>query len=63
MVLTGYSNNMETEEIAHHITEWCRGRIKNAPLNDDDAKALCSEFYEWLDPEEETIEIYSLCDA
>jgi hypothetical protein len=49
-----------TEEIAFHITEWCRHRIKTAPLNDDDAKAICSEFYEWLDPEDSTIEIYSL---
>jgi hypothetical protein len=51
---------METKEIALHITGWCRNRIKTAPLNDDDAKSLCSEFYEWLDPEDSTIEIYSL---
>jgi hypothetical protein len=49
-----------SKEICLHIVEWCRYRIKTAPLNDDDARALCSEFYEWLEPEGETLEIYSL---
>ena len=52
-----------TEEIALHLTEWCRNRIKTAHLNDDDARSLCAEWYEWLDPEEENIEVYSLCNA
>ena len=51
-----------TEDIALHCTEWCRDRIKTAPLNDDDARALCCEFLEWLQPEGDEIEIYSLND-
>jgi hypothetical protein len=63
MVWMEYWNNMETKEIALYLTEWCRNRIKTASLNDDDARSLCAEWYEWLDPEEENIEVYSLCDA
>ena len=32
-----------TEEIALHLTEWCRNRIKTAYLNQDDARSLCAE--------------------
>lgn len=60
MVLMGYWSNMETEEIALHLTEWCRHRIKTAKLNKNDARSLCAEWYEWLDPEEDTLEIFSL---
>jgi hypothetical protein len=52
--------NKTTEEIALHLTEWCRHRIKTAKLNKNDARSLCAEWYEWLDPEEDTLEIFSL---
>ena len=41
-----------TEEIVGYLTKWCKSRIKNTPLNDDDARALAGEWYEWLEPDD-----------
>jgi hypothetical protein len=40
-----------TEEIVGYLTEWCRERIRFGLLNDDDARALVSEWMEWLEPD------------
>lgn len=53
-------NELTTEEIALGIQEWCLERIRGPELNRGDARALVAEFYEWIAPEEETIEICSL---
>lgn len=53
-------NELTTEEIALGIHEWCLERVGGPELNRDDARALVAEFYEWIAPEEENIEIYSL---
>ena len=46
------SNKMETtEEIIGYLTEWCRNRIRYSLLEDDDARALVSEWMEWLEPD------------
>ena len=41
-----------TEEIVGYLTEWCRNRIKNTPLNYEDLRALAGEWYEWLEPDD-----------
>jgi hypothetical protein len=47
------NNKMETtEEIVGYLTEWCRDRIRFGLLNDDDARALVSEWMEWLEPDD-----------
>ena len=53
-------NEPTTEEIALGIQEWCLERVRDTALNRGDARALTAEFYEWIDPGEEDIEIYSL---
>jgi hypothetical protein len=40
-----------TEEIIGYLTEWCRNRIRYSLLEDDDARALVSEWMEWLEPD------------
>ena len=46
------NNKMETtEEIVGYLTEWCRNRIRYSLLEDDDARALVSEWMEWLEPD------------
>jgi hypothetical protein len=46
------NNKMETtEEIVGYLTEWCRDRIRYSLLEDDDARALVSEWMEWLEPD------------
>ena len=40
-----------TEEIVGYLTEWCRDRIRYSLLEDDDARALVSEWMEWLEPD------------
>lgn len=46
------NNKMETtEEIVGYLTEWCRDRIRYSLLDDDDARALVSEWMEWLEPD------------
>lgn len=40
-----------TEEIVGYLTEWCRDRIRYSLLDDDDARALVSEWMEWLEPD------------
>jgi hypothetical protein len=49
---TTRNNKMETtEEIVGYLTEWCRDRIRYSLLDDDDARALVSEWMEWLEPD------------
>ena len=48
-----------TEEIVGYLTEWCRDRIRYSLLDDDDARALVSEWMEWLEPDA-MVEVISL---
>ena len=52
-------NNPTTEEIIGYLTEWCRDRIRYSLLDDDGARALVSEWMEWLEPDA-MVEVISL---
>lgn len=51
---------MTTEEIAVMSKDWCLYRITNPELKKEDARALVAEFYEWIDPAGEQVEVFSL---
>jgi len=49
-----------TEDIVAHVREWSLDRAANMNINKDDARAILAEFYEWIEPEEEELDILSL---
>ena len=51
---------VETEDIVSHIREWSLDRAANKNVLEDDARAILAEFYEWIEPEDEDIDIISL---
>ena len=51
--------NTTTEEIVGHLREWSLERAADKSVSRDDARAIIEEFCEWIDPEDDEIEIYS----
>ena len=51
--------NTTTEEIVGHLREWSLERAADKSISRDDARSILAEFYEWIDPEDDEIEIYS----
>lgn len=51
---------VKTEDIVSHIREWSLDRAADRNVPEDDARAILAEFYEWIEPEEEDIDIISL---
>jgi hypothetical protein len=51
--------NTTTEEIVGHLREWSLERAADKSVSRDDARSILEEFYEWIDPEDDEIEIYS----
>lgn len=49
-----------TEDIVAHVREWSLNRIADKSIVKGDAKAILSEFYEWIDPEDTELEVISL---
>ena len=49
-----------TEEIVIETRSWAICRIKDKTVSYEDARAIVGEFYEWLEPSEDPIEIISL---
>jgi hypothetical protein len=49
-----------TEDIVSHIREWSIERSENPELSEADSEAILSEFLEWIDPEEDELEIVSI---
>lgn len=49
-----------TEDIVGHIREWSLDRAANMDLHKEDARAILAEFYEWIEPEGDELEIVSL---
>lgn len=49
-----------TEDIVSHIREWSIERAENKSLSEADSDAILSEFLEWIEPEDENIEIVSI---
>jgi hypothetical protein len=49
-----------TEDIVEYVREWSISRASDVNLSEDDSRAILSEFYEWIDPDSDELEIISL---
>ena len=52
--------NATTEDIVAHVREWSLDRAANMDIPKEDARAILAEFYEWIEPEGDELEIVSL---
>ena len=52
--------NATTEDIVAHVRAWSLDRAANMDVPKDDARAILAEFYEWIEPEDDELEIVSL---
>ena len=52
--------NTTTEDIVSHIRDWSLERVADKSISREDARAVLAEFYEWIDPEDDELEIFSL---
>ena len=50
----------KTEDIVAHVRGWSLDRAADMSINKEDARAILAEFYEWIEPEGEELEIVSL---
>ncbi len=51
--------NTTTEDIVAHVRDWSLERAADKSVSRDDARAIIEEFCEWIDPEDDEIEVYS----
>jgi hypothetical protein len=49
-----------TEDIVAQVREWSRERAADRNLSEENARAILAEFYEWIEPEGDELEIVSL---
>ena len=52
--------NATTEDIVAHVRAWSLDRAANMSVDKEDARAILAEFYEWIEPESDELEIVSL---
>ena len=52
--------NATTEDIVAHVRTWSLDRAADMSINKEDARAILAEFYEWIEPEDDELEIVSL---
>jgi len=52
--------NATTEDIVAHVRTWSLDRAADMSIPKEDARAILAEFYEWIEPEDDEIEIVSL---
>jgi len=52
--------NATTEDIVAHVRTWSLNRAADMSVNKEDARAILAEFYEWIEPETDELEIVSL---
>lgn len=52
--------NATTEDIVSHIREWSIERVSDKSISREDASAVLKEFYEWIEPEGNDLEIFSI---
>jgi hypothetical protein len=52
--------NATTEDIVAHVREWSLDRAADMSIPKEDARAILAEFYEWIEPEDDELEIVSL---
>jgi hypothetical protein len=49
-----------TEDIVAHVRTWSLDRAADKSISKMDARAILAEFYEWIEPEDDELEIFSL---
>jgi hypothetical protein len=49
-----------TEDIVAHVRSWSIDRAADKSISKADARAILAEFYEWIEPEGDELEIVSL---
>ena len=49
-----------TEDIVAHVRSWSLDRAADKNVLKEDARAILAEFYEWIEPEDDELEIVSL---
>ena len=54
--------NATTEDIVAHVRTWSLDRAADKKVSKEDARAILAEFYEWIEPEDDELEIVSLED-
>ena len=52
--------NTTTEEIVSHVRDWSLERAADKSISKEDARSILAEFYEWIEPEDDELEIISL---
>jgi len=52
--------NATTEDIVAHVRTWSLDRAADKSLSEENARAILAEFYEWIEPEGDELEIVSL---
>ena len=52
--------NATTEDIVAHVRGWSLDRAADMSIDKEDARAILAEFYEWIEPEGDELEIVSL---
>ena len=52
--------NATTEDIVARVREWSLDRAADKSISKADARAILAEFYEWIEPEDDELEIVSL---
>ncbi len=52
--------NATTEDIVAHVRSWSLDRAADMSIDKEDARAILAEFYEWIEPESDELEIVSL---
>jgi len=52
--------NATTEDIVAHVRTWSLDRAADMSICKEDARAILAEFYEWIEPEDDELEIVSL---
>jgi len=52
--------NATTEDIVAHVRTWSLDRAADKSILKEDARAILAEFYEWIEPEDDELEIVSL---
>ena len=51
---------METEDLVAHIRDWSIDAIESKRTHVEDQLAIMEEFYEWINPNTDDLEIVSL---
>jgi len=49
-----------TEDIVAHVRTWSLDRAADMNVDKEDARAILAEFYEWIEPEGDELEIVTL---